>query len=99
MFVEQSIINFEKQNLEKRYNEFALLMDEYHDGILLFELMNEKVWSQAVKDTSGLKNFYLQIIKNDKSEKYFYPHRVLKKIYETYNERRKKKFTDKLCEA
>ena len=45
MFIEQSIINFENENLEQRYDDFSLLMDEYHDGILLYDLMNEKVWS------------------------------------------------------
>ena len=91
MFVEQSIINFENQNLELRYNEFALLMDEYHDGILLFDLMNEMVWSKAVKDTTALNDFYKSVIAKTKSEKYFDPERVVKKVYETYSEKNHKK--------
>tara|TARA_B100001250_G_C19606022_1_gene702794 strand:- start:95 stop:850 length:756 start_codon:yes stop_codon:yes gene_type:complete len=91
MFVEQSVINFENQNLELRYNDFALLMDEYHDGILLFDLMNEMVWSKAVKDTSALNDFYKSIITKTKSEKYFEPERVVKKVYETYSEKNHKK--------
>lgn len=91
MFVEQSIINFENQNLELRYNDFALLMDEYHDGILLFDLMNEMVWSKAVKDTLGLKNFYNSFINETKLDKYFEPERLVKKVYETYSEKNNKK--------
>jgi peptidyl-prolyl cis-trans isomerase SurA len=33
-------------------------MQEYRDGILLFDLMDKKVWSKAVKDTVGLRNYY-----------------------------------------
>ncbi len=91
MFVEQSIINFENQNLELRYNDFALLMDEYHDGILLFDLMNEKVWSKAVKDTLGLTEFYNSLVSKEDSEKYFEPKRMIIKVYETYDEKIHKK--------
>ncbi len=45
---------------KKKYPEFALLMEEYYDGILLFDLMDKEVWSKAVKDTIGLENFYEQ---------------------------------------
>ena len=33
-------------------------MKEYHDGILLFEIMDKKVWSKAVADSAGLSGFY-----------------------------------------
>lgn len=33
-------------------------MEEYRDGILLFDLMDKEVWSKAVKDTTGLEAFY-----------------------------------------
>ena len=35
-------------------------MEEYHDGILLFNIMDNKVWSKAVKDTAGLRSYYEQ---------------------------------------
>ncbi len=57
-FVEKTCMDFKDANLEKEYPEFASLMKEYHDGILLFNLSDEKIWSKAVKDTAGLKKFY-----------------------------------------
>ncbi|MCB0402410.1 MAG: peptidylprolyl isomerase [Flavobacteriales bacterium] len=53
-------IQFKDSRLEKTNQEFRLLMQEYRDGILLFDLTDEKVWSKAVKDTAGLEAFYEQ---------------------------------------
>lgn len=58
-FVEQSCINFEDGLLDKKYPEFRALMQEYRDGILLFELMDQKVWTKAVEDTAGLSAYYM----------------------------------------
>lgn len=51
-------IEFKDSRLVKTNQEFKLLMQEYRDGILLFDLTDEKVWSKAVKDSAGLYAFY-----------------------------------------
>lgn len=59
-FVKQSSLDYEDSILESKYPEFARLMKEYRDGILLFDLMDKQVWSKAVKDSSGLAQFHEQ---------------------------------------
>jgi peptidyl-prolyl cis-trans isomerase SurA len=57
-FVEESLMSYEESQLETKYPEFKALMQEYRDGILLFDLTDKKVWSKAVKDSIGLANYY-----------------------------------------
>jgi len=57
-FVDDNLMKWENSQLEQKYPEFKALMSEYRDGILLFDLTDQKVWSKAVKDTVGLKQYY-----------------------------------------
>lgn len=68
---------YEDAHLEEKYPEFKMLVTEYHDGILLFDLMDKEIWKKAEKDTTGLRNYYEEH-KND----YMWGER-LKTIYAT----------------
>ena len=57
-YVNQNCLNYEEEHLEEKYSEFRLIMNEYREGILLFDLMDKKVWSAASKDTLGLEQFF-----------------------------------------
>ena len=57
-FLKDSAFAYEDAHLEEKYPDFRLLVQEYHDGILLFDLMDKQVWKKAEMDTSGIKSFY-----------------------------------------
>ncbi|MBL7939086.1 MAG: peptidylprolyl isomerase [Flavobacteriales bacterium] len=59
-FIDEKIMSYEDAHLEEKYSDFRLLMKEYRDGILLFELTDQKVWGKAVRDTAGLEAFHAQ---------------------------------------
>jgi peptidyl-prolyl cis-trans isomerase SurA len=59
-FVEITLTDIEKSTLPERFPEYRYILQEYHDGILLFDLMDQKVWTHAVEDTIGLENFHKQ---------------------------------------
>ncbi|MGI9542835.1 MAG: peptidylprolyl isomerase [Cyclobacteriaceae bacterium] len=57
-FERSSLIRYEEDHLAEKYEDYKMLFQEYRDGILLFQLMDEMVWDKAIKDTTGLKNFF-----------------------------------------
>ncbi len=59
-FEETTITNYEDSRLETKYPEFKSLIQEYHDGILLFSIMEKEVWNKASEDSTGLLNYYNQ---------------------------------------
>lgn len=79
-FVSKSLIDYEETRLDSKYPEFKALMEEYRDGILLFELTDQRVWSAAVKDTAGLESFFKQ-----NQSKYIWPDRLNATIYTCAN--------------
>ncbi|UII22679.1 peptidylprolyl isomerase [Fulvivirga ligni] len=57
-YTDQKLLAYEENHLEEKYEDYRMLVKEYKEGILLFQLMEEEVWNKAVKDTVGLKNYY-----------------------------------------
>lgn len=63
-FSNDQVISYEESRLPEKYPEFRYIYQEYHDGILLFDIMDQQVWSMAVSDTLGLEAFH-EAHKND----------------------------------
>ena len=59
-----------KKDLEKENNEYINILTEYREGLLMFNIMQEKVWSIDEKDSIVLKEYYTKNInKYDSFEK------------------------------
>ena len=54
----EQLITYYTDNLENEFIEFKNVMDEYRDGLLLFDLMEKEIWDKSKTDTIGLQNFY-----------------------------------------
>ena len=57
-YVQEVVMAYEESQLPNKYPEFRYIYQEYHDGILLFDIMDQKVWSKAVSDTLGLASYH-----------------------------------------
>ena len=57
-FIDEKVLEVEEARLEEKYPEYKYLLKEYHDGMLLFEITDQKIWSKAIDDSIGLKNYY-----------------------------------------
>ena len=70
-FLEKSVFRYKEENLEKENKEFSYILNEYREGLLLFELMQDKIWEGAKNDSTGLQEFY-----NLNKQNYIWPDRI-----------------------
>ena len=70
-FLEKSVFKYKEENLENENQEFSYILNEYREGLLLFELMQDKIWEGAKNDSIGLQEFY-----NLNKQNYIWPDRI-----------------------
>ena len=66
--------------LSFKYPEYKALLNEYREGILLFDITNQNVWNKAVNDTVGLNQYFI-----DNQQNYMWNDRVEASIYTCSN--------------
>jgi peptidyl-prolyl cis-trans isomerase SurA len=57
-YLDEQLTAYYTDNLEVEFKDFSNVMDEYRDGLLLFDLMEKEIWDRSKSDTIGLKSFY-----------------------------------------
>ncbi len=65
------MLDAEALNLEKTNAEFASLMEDYRNGIFIFKLQDDEVWSKISFDSTKLYNYYTTTKNN-----YVFPDRI-----------------------
>jgi peptidyl-prolyl cis-trans isomerase SurA len=80
-FTDDQLTKYHNDNLEREYPEFGMVMQEYRDGLLLYDLMEKEIWEKAKIDTVGLENFYRKNIGN-----YQWKDRIDAEIYSSTDE-------------
>ena len=70
-FLENELLQYKKERLEVENQDYAYIVEEYRDGLLLFDLMETEIWNAAKKDSVGLQTYY-----NNHKDNYFWNQRV-----------------------
>ena len=63
LFVREILLKLIERDLEND-PEFVNLMNEYHDGILFFEVSDARVWSKPIEEQEGLEQEWIQELNN-----------------------------------
>jgi peptidyl-prolyl cis-trans isomerase SurA len=90
-YSKKALLDYEEGQLEKTNPEYRNILQEYREGILIFELTKNKVWDKAPRDTVGLKKFY-----QANQSKYMWEPAVSGQIYTAKNEGIMKKLLKEL---
>ena len=70
-FINENLEQYQEENLEFENEDYAHIVEEYRDGLLLFDLMESKIWNAGVSDSLEVKNYY-----ESNKAKYFTPKRI-----------------------
>jgi peptidyl-prolyl cis-trans isomerase SurA len=74
LFVRDIVTTLEKENMEVKHPEIPYLIQEYRDGMLLFDVSNLKVWSYPVEEQAALEEKWVREL-NEK-----YPVKINRKL-------------------
>ncbi len=68
--------NYFKDRLAEDNAEYAALLNEYRDGLLIFDVMNKNIWQKGKNDSIGLQEYY-----NKTKENYQWKQRIDADVY------------------
>lgn len=63
-FVEKTINDVLEDQIISTHPDFVMLLQEYYEGILLFDIMESEVWKKASDDSTGQQKYFIDHIKD-----------------------------------
>jgi len=70
-YYDYELLRYQEDNLENENEDYAQILGEYRDGLLLFDLMETEIWNAAQTDSIALKEYY-----NTHKSSYFFNERI-----------------------
>lgn len=55
-----NIINKYKKDIQQNNAEYKMLIQEYKEGIMIFDISEQKIWNKASEDTNAVKQYFEQ---------------------------------------
>lgn len=92
-FLNSNLKQYQEENLENENEDFAHILGEYRDGLLLFDLMESTIWQAAKTDSVEVKAFY-----ESNKANYFWPKRIYAEVASSANKKVIKKVAKLLKE-
>jgi len=80
-FLNSNLIKYKEDHLEEENKEYSNIVQEYRDGLLLFDLMENTIWNASRTDTIAIKNYY-----DEHKSSYMWPERVHAIVASSSNE-------------
>ncbi len=80
-FIDQEMMNIQESRIREKNPDFGFLLNEYYEGILLFEIMEKEVWNKASDDSVGQQQYF-----NQNRSKYTAKDRVKATLYSSSSE-------------
>ncbi|WP_298497915.1 peptidylprolyl isomerase [uncultured Algibacter sp.] len=70
-FLSESLVKYQENHLEEENEDFANIVSEYRDGLLLFDLMESTIWDTAKTDSTEMQMYY-----DEHKSNYMLPERI-----------------------
>ena len=63
-FETEALKDYFKEKLEEENEDYAAILNEYRDGLLIFDVMDKNIWQKGKNDSIGIQEYYTKTQQN-----------------------------------